>query len=88
MPNIVCDGDTSSHGGTVKATATKTLVSGRMVVRAGDPFSCPLKNHNVTPVLPGTCSKKLVVEGSPVAVTGTTTGCGAVLIGTGKATSI
>lgn len=88
MPNIVCDGDTSSHGGSVKATAVKTIISGKLVVRAGDPFSCPLKGHGVTPINPGTCSKKLMVEGKPVAISGSMAGCGAVLVGTGKPTAI
>lgn len=79
-------GDTSSHGGIIITSASKTFVNGIPVARKGDLHSCPIKGHGVTPITGG--SDSVFVEGSAAARVGDSIGCGAVITsGSPNATS-
>ena len=77
MPAVARLGDTSSHGGTIISSASKTRVNGILVARVGDSHSCPLPGHGVTPILTGSSNFKC--ESSATAVVGSVCGCGAVI---------
>ncbi|WP_083196724.1 PAAR domain-containing protein [Rhizobium sp. AC27/96] len=70
-------GDTSSHGGSITSSASKTGVEGKLVARVGDTLSCPI--HGPNPILTG--SPKFTAEGAQVARSGSVTACGAVIVG-------
>lgn len=76
MPKIVRLGDTSSHGGAVITSASKTLCEGALIAREGDILDCPI--HGPNPIVGH--SSKLLVEGKYVARHGDATACGATLV--------
>ena len=76
MPLWVRLGDTSSHGGAVTTSASKTLCEGALVAREGDILSCPI--HGPNPIVGH--SQKYMVEGNFVARHGDATACGATLV--------
>jgi uncharacterized Zn-binding protein involved in type VI secretion len=86
MPMVVLDGDTSSHGGTVAATTTRSKAEGKLLVRIGDILDCPI--HGPSPVVEA--SEHFKAEGSPfrVARHGDATACGATLISSATRTPI
>ena len=79
MPAVARLGDTSSHGGVIITSASKTRTEGILTARAGDSHSCPIPGHGVTPIINGSGNFKC--EGMVTAVTGSITGCGASIIG-------
>ena len=70
-------GDTSSHGGAIATSATKTRCEGALVARVTDILDCPI--HGPNAIVTG--SPKFYCEGQQVARTGSTTACGATIIG-------
>ena len=77
MPSVARLGDSSSHGGTIITSASKTYDNGILVARVGDLHSCPIPGHGVTAITSG--SGHFVCEGQIVAVVGSVCGCGAVI---------
>ncbi len=76
MPLVIRLGDTSTHGGAMITSASKTLYNGILCCRIGDILDCPI--HGPNPVVEG--SAKQIVEGQPLARQGDHTACGAALI--------
>lgn len=76
MPKIARLNDTSSHGGSIITSASKTLCEGQLIAREGDILNCPI--HGQNPITGH--SSKLMVEGKFVARHGDETACGATLI--------
>lgn len=76
MPLIARLGDTSSHGGAIVTSASKTLCEGQLVARHTDILNCPI--HGPNPIVEH--SEKMLVEGLHVARHGDATACGATLI--------
>ena len=76
MPLIARRGDTSTHGGTIVTSASKTLCEGELVAREGDILDCPI--HGPNPIVEH--SEKLFVEGKQVARQGDLAQCGAALV--------
>ena len=70
-------GDSSSHGGAIITSATKTSCEGMLVARVGDTLSCPI--HGDNPIATG--SPNFPTEGTLTARSGSVTACGAVIIG-------
>jgi uncharacterized Zn-binding protein involved in type VI secretion len=70
-------GDSSSHGGAIVTSALHTSVEGAKVAIVGSILACPI--HGAQPIVSGCPIWK--VEGQPVARTGSTAACGAVIIG-------
>jgi uncharacterized Zn-binding protein involved in type VI secretion len=72
---------TSSHGGhMITASGTKFVTPQGDVCLQGDSHSCPIAGHGITPIVSG-CSTKSTISGTPVALSGSVAGCGAVLDG-------
>lgn len=69
-------GDTSTHGGAIITSASKTLCEGALVARETDILNCPI--HGPNPIVGH--SSKLMVEGLFCARHGDETACGATLI--------
>ena len=81
MPNIICLGDRTSHGGQViEVKVTHYAIGGIPLARVGDLCSCPIPGHNNCTVAEG--NPHHLVEGIPVAYEGHKTSCGAVLLAT------
>lgn len=76
MPKIVRLGDTSSHGGAVVTSASKSWCEGAKIARRDDILACPI--HGPNPIVEH--SQRLWCEGKPVARHGDHTACGAALI--------
>ncbi len=76
MPLICRLGDTSSHGGAITTSASKTLCEGALIARETDILSCPI--HGDQPIV--THSSRLKVEGKFCARQGDLAACGAALI--------
>ena len=75
-------GSTSSHGGVVISSASRSSAFGRLIARVGDLHSCPIHGHGVTPIITG--SDTIFVENQAVSLLGySVTGCGAVINGNG-----
>lgn len=70
-------GDTSTHGGQIVTSATKTSVEDKLVARVTDILACPL--HGLNPILTG--SDDFTAENQKVARSGSVTSCGAIIIG-------
>lgn len=75
-------GDTSSHGGSIITSASRTLVQGKLVARVSDILMCP--DHGPSPIISG--SSRFICEGQPVARAGSVTACGAVIVGSATRT--
>jgi len=82
MSNIAVLGTTSTHGGSmISASGGNFTISGAgSVCRQGDSHSCPIRGHGVTPITSG-CATHATVGGTPIAISGSVAGCGAVLNG-------
>lgn len=76
MPLIARLTDTSTHGGTVITSASKSLCEGQLIARKDDILDCPI--HGPNPIVEH--STKLFCEGKEVARHGDATSCGATLI--------
>ncbi|MBN3848726.1 PAAR domain-containing protein [Paraburkholderia sp. Ac-20342] len=76
---IICQGDTTSHGGTVLEGEPTDTVDGKAIAGVGHMVSCP-KCGGVFPILPITRRYPHRIHGRETAVEGMRTACGAVLI--------
>jgi uncharacterized Zn-binding protein involved in type VI secretion len=76
MPLICRLGDTSTHGGAIITSASKSKCEGALIARQGDTLDCPIHGPNA---IVGH-SNKLRCEGPYVARHGDLTECGAALI--------
>lgn len=76
MPPPIRLGDTSTHGGAMITSSSKSPMEGPNVCRIGDILACPL--HGPNAVVEG--SPDTLAEGPPVARQGDHTACGAALI--------
>ena len=70
-------GDTSSHGGSIVTSAQHQTVEGKLVARVTDLLDCPV--HGLNPIVTG--CPVWTSEGQRVARSGSTTACGATIIG-------
>lgn len=77
MFNVICEGDTTSHGGKVVTSSSTSDTNGRRWALLGDMVACP-KCHGIFPIIQGNATN--VEDGKPVAYDGCKTACGAVLI--------
>lgn len=80
MPDIIRLGDPTSHGGAVLEAFANTKLNGKPISGVGHMVSCPLC-LGVYPIAEGSSLYK--VNGTPVALDGMKTACGASLIATG-----
>ncbi|MBX8514913.1 PAAR domain-containing protein [Pseudomonas cichorii] len=80
MKEIICLGDSTSHGGVVLEAFSQTVLSGNPIAGVGHKVSCPLCK-GIFPIAEG--SSTYTVDGTPVALNGMKTACGAVLIASG-----
>ena len=76
MPLIARLNDTSSHGGVIVTSASKSKCEGELIAREGDILNCPI--HGPNPIVGH--SSKLMVEGKFCARHGDVTACGATLV--------
>ncbi len=76
MPLIIRRGDTSSHGGSVTTSASRSYAEGALIARIGDTLSCPI--HGSNSIVQG--SPDSYAEGSQIARHGDQAACGAALI--------
>lgn len=76
MPMIARLNDTSSHGGAIVTSASRTKCEGGLIAREGDILNCPI--HGPQPIVGH--SSKLMVEGKFCARHGDAAACGATLI--------
>ena len=77
-------GDSSSHGGTIISSCSKTYSENALIARVENLHSCPIPGHGVTPIETG--SPNFQVEGQNCArgnggSGSSITGCGALIIG-------
>lgn len=79
MPAIARIGDPISHGGAVVGGSDNVFANDRGVARQGDFVLCA--RHGLKPIV-GNCVDTVLVNGRPVAVTGSVAACGAVVIST------
>ncbi|ELF6206746.1 MULTISPECIES: PAAR domain-containing protein [Pseudomonas] len=77
MKNIVRLGDSTTHGGEVVESIPHTNLNGKPMAGKGNLVSCPLCK-GIFPIIEG--SSTYSVNGTPVALDGMKTGCGASLI--------
>jgi uncharacterized Zn-binding protein involved in type VI secretion len=75
---FICEGDTTSHGGSVLACAPENKIDGRPLALLGDKVSCP-KCGGIYPIV-GVKDLGMTFDGRPVASEGDTAACGATLI--------
>jgi uncharacterized Zn-binding protein involved in type VI secretion len=73
-------GDATTHGGTVLEDFSQTNLNGKPIAGAGHKVSCPLCK-GIFPIAEG--SSTYTVDGTPVALDGMKTACGAGLIVSG-----
>lgn len=76
-PAFVCQGDKTTHGGTVTGGAPVSTIMGRPIARKGDLTTCP-KCKGIYPIVQG--NDGMVVDGQAAAFHGARTACGATLI--------
>lgn len=84
MPLIILRGDTSTHGGAVVTSASKTMAEGKLIARKTDILSCPL--HGPQPIVEG--SPDTLCEGHEIARHGDHAACGAALIASATKTVV
>ncbi|MDX8121307.1 PAAR domain-containing protein [Janthinobacterium sp. GMG2] len=77
MPEIIQQGDTTSHGGTVLEGSPRDLCMGKPISYLGHKVHCP-KCKGIFPIVEGVTTTSFYGRG--VAVAGMKTSCGAVLI--------
>ncbi|MWL90369.1 PAAR domain-containing protein [Cupriavidus sp. SW-Y-13] len=75
--NIICQGDSTDHGGVVLEGFSNTDLDGRKIAGRGHMVSCP-KCRGVFPIVEG--NQQYTVDETPVALHGMKTACGAILI--------
>lgn len=80
MKDIVRLGDATTHGGVVLEAFSNTNLNGKPIAGVGHSVSCPLCK-GVFPIAEG--SSTYSVGGTPVALDGMKTACGAALIASG-----
>lgn len=85
MLEIIRKGDSTSHGGVVLEGFAQTNLNGRPMAGIGHLVACPLCK-GVFPIAEG--SKVYKVDGTPVALHGMKTACGASLITSGSKASV
>lgn len=81
MPKIATVGDGIYHGSQKGVLAVGSLISdcnGRKIVRGGD--ICVCSTHGTTMVNSATCSTVAFDDGKPIAVEGSATMCGALIL--------
>lgn len=78
---IICEGDTTSHGGRVLEGTVDSTIYGKTVAGVGHKVLCPLCK-GVFPILPDLLGRRYPhrIHGRDTAVEGMRTACGAVLI--------
>ena len=76
MPPVSRVGDTGSHGGVITTGSPTTKLDGKRVARVGDTYLCAI--HGAQVITTGVNS--FPMEKEPVAVVGSHTSCGAVII--------
>lgn len=78
---IICEGDTTSHGGKVIEGSPTDKIDGRCIAGVGHMVSCP-RCKGVFPILPDLLGRRYPhrMNGRDTAVEGMRTACGAVLI--------
>lgn len=76
MKNLIYEGDTTTHGGTVLSGSDRIKVKGRRAARVGDKVSCPI--HGENEIVEG--SSRVTDAGTPLSRDGDATQCGSVLI--------
>lgn len=77
MPKASGLGHHSSHGGVIISASILVEVGGIKVATVGHLHSCPIPGHGVTAIATG--SSVMDINGQPVAMIGSVTGCGAVI---------
>ena len=85
MKAIIRLGDTTDHGGSVIESITHTNLNGKPMAGKGHMVMCPLC-MGLFPIAEG--SRTYSVNGSPVALDGMKTTCGATLIASGSCGSV
>lgn len=80
MKNIIRLGDLTTHGGVVLEAFTQTDLNGKPIAGLGHKVACPLCK-GIFPIAEG--SSTYTVDGTPVALEGMKTSCGASLIANG-----
>ena len=85
IKNIIRLGDSTTHGGTVLGAFSQTNLNGKPIAGVGHMVSCPLCK-GVFPIAEG--SSTYSVDGTPVALDGMKTACGASLIASGPKGSV
>lgn len=78
MPLVIRLGDTSTHGGAMVTSSSKSPAEGPNICRLGDLLACPLPGHGTNPVIEA--SPDSLCEGKQIAREGDHTACGAALI--------
>lgn len=71
-------GDRTTHGGVVVSASPNTSAHGKEVARMGDSVVCPIPGHGSCVIVEG--DPTVTVDGSPIALQGHLTSCGASLI--------
>ena len=77
MPAVARLGNTSTHGGQIITASPNVKANGIAVARLGDTFDCP--THGPNPIMSNPVTRNRA-NGSPIAVVGAQTQCGAVII--------
>ncbi|WP_028693571.1 PAAR domain-containing protein [Pseudomonas cremoricolorata] len=77
MNKIIRLGDTTSHGGVVLSAISHTHLNGKPIAGKGDRVLCPLCKGEFA-IIEGSSTYR--VNGTPVALEGMKTACGASLI--------
>jgi len=80
MKNVIRLGDSTSHGGVVLEAFSQTNLNGKPIAGVGHKVSCPLCK-GIFPIAEG--SSTYTVGGTPIALHGMKTACGASLIASG-----
>lgn len=78
--HVIRLGDPTSHGGTVVSASSRFNMFGKEIARLGDKVTCPIPGHRDCTIAEGDPQWK--IDGTPVALEGHKTTCGAVLIST------
>ena len=77
MKGVIRLGDATNHGGVVLGSFSSTNLNGRPISGKGHMVACP-KCKGVFPIVEGSANYK--IRGTPVALDGMKTACGAQLI--------
>ncbi|MFK0310264.1 PAAR domain-containing protein [Pseudomonas sp. NPDC090233] len=85
MKEVIRLGDTTDHGGTVINSIPHTNLNGKPMAGKGNMVFCPLCKGEF-PIIEGSDTYR--VNGTPVALDGMKTACGASLIASGSRGSV